>query len=133
MGGTAHAERRIAMVVGNSGYLHTTELLNPINDASDLSNKLSGLGFEVLTGNELTGDEFSRLLVQFSQKLQGADVALFFYAGHGIQYRETNYLVPIDARLSNSFSLKREAISLNDILEQMETLVPTILIFSSAE
>lgn len=129
---TAHAERRIAMVVGNSGYLHTTELLNPINDASDLSNKLTGLGFEVLTGNDLTGDEFSRLLVQFSQKLQGADVALFFYAGHGIQYRETNYLVPIDAKLSNSFSLKREAISLNDILEQMETLVPTNLIFLDA-
>ncbi|MEM7426304.1 MAG: caspase family protein [Pseudomonadota bacterium] len=130
--GQALAERRIALVIGNSAYQHTTTLLNPSNDAEDVAAKLRRLQFDVITGNDLTGDEFSQLVVEFAQRLQGADVALLFYAGHGIQFRDTNYLVPIDARLNNQFSLKREAIALDDILEQMESLVPTNLVFLDA-
>ncbi len=128
----ASAEKRVALVIGNSAYQHTTSLLNPSNDAEDITAKLRRLSFEVITGNDLTGDEFSQLVIDFAQRLQGADVALLFYAGHGIQFQESNYLIPIDARLSNQFSLKREAIALDDILEQMESLVPTNLVFLDA-
>ncbi len=128
----AFAERRVALVIGNSAYQHTTALLNPSNDAEDVTAKLRRLNFDVVTGNDLTGDEFSQLVVDFAQRLQGADVALLFYAGHGIQFQNTNYLVPIDAKLNNQFSLKREAIALDDVLEQMESLVPTNLVFLDA-
>ncbi len=128
----AIAEKRVALVIGNSAYQHTTSLLNPSNDAEDVTAKLRRLNFDVITGNDLTGNEFSQLVIDFTQRLQGADVALLFYAGHGIQFKNTNYLVPIDAKLSNQFSLKREAIALDDVLEQMEALVPTNLVFLDA-
>lgn len=129
---SASAEKRVALVIGNSAYQHTTALLNPSNDAEDITAKLRRLNFDVVTGNDLTGDEFSELVIDFAQRLQGADVALLFYAGHGIQFQNTNYLVPIDAKLRNQLSLKREAIALDDILEQMESLVPTNLVFLDA-
>lgn len=128
----AHAEKRVALVIGNSAYQHTSSLLNPSNDAGDVAAKLRRLNFDVVIGNDLTGNEFSQVVIDFAQRLQGADVALLFYAGHGIQFKNANYLIPIDAKLSNQFSLKREAIALDDILEQMESLVPTNLIFLDA-
>ena len=130
--GQAIAERRIALVIGNSAYQHTTALLNPTNDAEDMASKLRELGFEVVLGNDLTGDEFSELVIDFSSRLRGADAALLFYAGHGIQFRNQNYLVPVDAKLDNQLTLKREAIALNDILDQMKSLVPTNLVFLDA-
>ena len=81
----AHADKRVALVIGNSAYQHTAELHNPKNDAADMASSLRRLGFEVLEGRDLDKRGMERLIRQFGLKLSGADLALFFYAGHGVQ------------------------------------------------
>ena len=97
----AYAEKRVALVIGNSAYLHTAALYNPKNDAADMAEALRRLGFEVLDGRDLDkrGDGAADPPVRL--KLAGADLALFFYAGHGVQLCGQNYLVPVDARLAS--------------------------------
>lgn len=116
----ARAEKRIALVVGNSAYQHTATLRNPHNDASDVAVSLKRLGFEVLTGIDLDKRSMERSIRQFGQMLVGADVALFFYAGHGLQVFGQNYLLPTDARLSSEGDVDFESIPLLLILKQME-------------
>lgn len=128
----ASAARRLALVIGNSDYQHTTTLKNAHRDAADMAAALKRLGFEVQVGVNLTEDRFADMISRFSASLADADVALFFYAGHGIQYRNRNYLIPVDARLAGEFRLKREAIALNDIIDQMEAQVPVNLVFLDA-
>jgi hypothetical protein len=117
---SVQAESRIALVIGNSAYEHTGRLANPTNDAEDITRVLEGLNFRVTTGYDLDSRAFAQLLSDFSAGLRDADVALFYYAGHGLQFDEQNFLVPIDARLENQFAVRRETFSLNDILGQME-------------
>ena len=112
--------RRVALVVGNAAYRHTVPLDNPKNDAQDIGKALKRLGFEVEVETDLSRSDFEKVLRAFGDRVEGASAALFFYAGHGIQVDGTNYLVPIDARLRKKKHLKREAISLNGILEDME-------------
>ncbi len=88
----AHADKRVALVIGNSAYQHTAELHNPKNDAADMAVALRRLGFEVLDGRDLDKRGMERLIRQFGLKLSGADLALFFYAGHGVQLGGQNYL-----------------------------------------
>ncbi|NJO23028.1 MAG: hypothetical protein HC868_08830 [Sphingomonadales bacterium] len=97
----AQAERRIALVIGNSTYQNTPELKNPKNDAIDMAAALRRLGFEVFEGRDLDKRSMERVIRQFGVKLAGADVALFFYAGHGVAVGGQNYLVPTDARLAS--------------------------------
>src|SRR5580704_16313832 len=97
----ANAERRVALVVGNSEYAEATTLRNPRNDASDLAATLKNLGFEVLLGLDLDQQRFAALIDQFSRRLDEADVGLFFYAGHGLQLDERNYLVSTNAKLDS--------------------------------
>ncbi|GBF26904.1 hypothetical protein MnTg02_01947 [bacterium MnTg02] len=130
--GPASAERRVALVIGNSTYEHTAQLPNPKNDASDMAVALKRLGFDVTTGLDLTEEKFLDVVSAFSDKLSDADVALFFYAGHGVQYQNVNYLIPVDAALRDEFRLKRETIALGDIIEQMEGRVPLNLVFLDA-
>src|SRR4051794_13666132 len=81
----AAAEKRVALVIGNAAYRNTVTLKNPVNDAGDLARSLGDLGFEVVLGTDLDFQGMRRSLSQFSTKIQGADLALFFYAGHGVQ------------------------------------------------
>src|SRR5688500_8190900 len=90
---TASAERRVALVVGNSGYKHATALRNPGNDAADVAETLKKLGFEVLLGRDLDQQDFAKTIEQFARVLDEADIGLFFYAGHGLQMNDKNYLV----------------------------------------
>ena len=96
----ARAEKQVALVIGNGAYQNTTPLTNPGNDAADMAAALKRLGFEVVDGRDLDKRTMERLIRQFAIKLAGADVALFFYAGHGLQVGGQNYLVPTDARLT---------------------------------
>ena len=114
------AETRVALVVGNAGYAHTTELTNPRNDAADMSAALKSIGFDVVEAIDADKAKFDSALRNFADKLTGADVALFFYAGHGLQVGRENYLVPVDARLKRERDLQFEAIGLDFILRQME-------------
>src|SRR5436190_13819296 len=81
----ARAEKRVALVIGNSAYQNNAELKNSKNDAADLSAALRRLGFDVSDGSDLDKRSMERTIREFGLKLAGADVALFFYAGHGLQ------------------------------------------------
>lgn len=130
--GTASAERRVALVIGNSDYAHASSLPNPKHDATDMSRALEGLGFDVLTALDLNAKGFLDTYDAFEAKLQDADVALFYYAGHGMQFRSENYLVAVDAKLENEFALRREAFSLTSFVELMERHATVNLAFVDA-
>jgi hypothetical protein len=115
----AQAERRVALVIGNGAYDALGKLPNPLNDANDIAAALTGLGFEVKEGENVDEDHFAELLDQFASLARGADVALFFYAGHGIQFQNENFLIPVDAKLKTRLALKRETLALSDVAEAM--------------
>lgn len=119
--GAVAAEKRVALVVGNSAYEHTTPLRNPVNDAKDLAAVLQELGFDVTTAFDAKAQQLDAALRQFSQKIPGADAALFFYAGHGVQFAGRNYLIPVDARITDEISLKRETTAADDVMQMLET------------
>jgi hypothetical protein len=128
----AHAEKRVALVIGNSAYKHTAELHNPKNDAADMADALRRLGFEVLDGRDMDKRGMERLIRQFGLKLSGADLALFFYAGHGVQLSGQNYLLPVDARLASEGDADFETIGLNLVLKQMEREAKTSIVLLDA-
>ncbi|MEI2296810.1 caspase family protein [Ensifer sp. MJa1] len=116
----ALAERRVALVIGNSAYQHVAPLPNPGNDAADMAAKLEGLGFEVVSGRDLDLDGVRRAVRDFVGRLDGADLALFYYAGHGLQVDGENYLAPVDAKLASHLDLEFEAVPMNLVLSAME-------------
>src|SRR5918995_3212290 len=106
----ASAERRVALVIGNSAYHNTTPLRNPRNDATALAAVLRKLDFEVLEGIDLDDNGFRRVARDFAVKIEDADVALFFYAGHGLQVNNRNYFMPVNAALKREADLDFEAV-----------------------
>lgn len=114
-------EKRLALVIGNADYQSTTKLTNPSNDATDMAATLKTLGFEVLSGTNQSKREMEALIRQFGEKLakQGG-VGLFFYAGHGIQYRGGNYLVPVEANIPAEDEIEYASINLGFLLNKME-------------
>jgi hypothetical protein len=118
--GEGHAQQRVALVIGNSNYQYTRQLANPINDAEDLAAELRRVGFTVDFQHDLTKKGMEEAIARFARLAQGADAALFFYAGHGMQYRGENYLMPVDARLQDEFSLNFELTRLDDVLFGLE-------------
>lgn len=115
----ARAER-VALVIGNSGYLHANPLPNAAQDARDMAARLTGIGFSVYSGIDLTRAETLSLVAEFSQALQPEDLALFFYAGHGAQVGAENYVIPIDAAPTDEVSLIDASVKLQSILRTME-------------
>jgi hypothetical protein len=128
----ALAERRVALVVGNSHYVNTVELRNPDNDAQDIAAKLKELGFQVMLGLDLDQREFARKVEEFGRVLDGADVGLFFYAGHGVQVNDHNYLVSTGAKLESEFLVSAEAIEVDGIVRMMEARAATNIVFLDA-
>lgn len=129
----ANAEQgRIALVIGNGSYKETAALKNTKNDAAEISAALRRLNFDVLYGVDLDKRAMERLIRQFDQKLTGTEIALFFYAGHGIQASGQNFLVPVDARLTAEGDLDFESLPLNLILRRMEREAKTSLILLDA-
>ncbi|HKD57413.1 MAG TPA: caspase domain-containing protein [Hyphomicrobiaceae bacterium] len=116
----AAAEKRVALVVGNSAYVHANALPNPANDAADMARALAEVGFDVILGLDLNKQAFDGKVRDFARALEKADVALFFYAGHGLQASGRNHLVPVDAKLQVERDLDFEAILLDFVLKQME-------------
>ena len=124
------AAERVALVIGNAAYEHTDELNNPENDAEDMARVLAELGFEVIEGLNLDKDAFATKLREFSRAARGAEVTLLFYAGHGLQVDEENYLVPVDAKLEMEVDLRLETFELAAFMRQMRS--PTNLVFLDA-
>ena len=117
--GNASAQRRVALVIGNSNYVHVPVLTNPQNDARAIAKALERLGFEVVLALDVTRQDMARPLSEFSRKLTGADVGLFFYAGHGLSFDGRNYLVPVDATAENHIQVKFEMTAIDEIAEEM--------------
>ena len=128
----ASAQQRIALVVGNSDYQHTTKLKNPRNDAEDVSAKLKSLGFEVMGGVDLDRRALVGELIKFGRAAEKADVALFFYAGHGLQVNGQNYLVPVDALVEFEAEIDISLVSLSGVMQQLERGSKTNLVFLDA-
>jgi uncharacterized caspase-like protein len=116
----AAAEKRVALIVGNSAYVNASPLANPVNDASDMAAALKQVDFEVILGTDLGKPAFDAKIRDFVRILDRADVALLFYAGHGLQVAGRNYLIPVDAKLQGERDLDFEAISVDFVLKQME-------------
>lgn len=116
----AHAEKRVALVIGNAAYKETAKLANPVNDANEIASALKASGFEVILGVDVDKREFDTRVRNFAHLMEDADVAIFFYAGHGLQVAGRNYLIPVDASLQNERDLDFDAQSLDFILKQME-------------
>jgi tetratricopeptide (TPR) repeat protein len=130
--GVSIAEQRVALVIGNGAYQHTTTLKNPSNDAAAIAAALTRLGFKVLEGRDLTRAGFRDQLSDFSETLSQAETALFFYAGHAIQVDLENWLIPVDAQIANAIDLELRAISLRTILATMERSARVRLVFLDA-
>lgn len=111
----AGAATRVALVIGNSAYQNVPFLPNPINDASDLSASLKRLGFDVKTVTDARYDDMRRSLIDFSQQANGAEIALIFFAGHGIQIDGENWLIPVDAQLATDLNVANETIGLQSL------------------
>src|SRR5262245_20626993 len=118
----AAAQKRVALVVGNSAYVHAAALANPVNDANDMTSALESAGFEVIAGLDLDKRAFDARVREFSRALVDAETGLLFYAGHGLQVSGRNYLVPVDAQLGSERDLDFEAVSLDFVLKQMEQI-----------
>ncbi len=112
----AWAEIRVALVIGNAAYENSSPLANPINDARAVAAKLAAIGFDVALHENLDGQGFRLALGEFSEKALKADLALVFYAGHGIEMNGQNYLIPVDAKMKSEATAQFEAVALEQVL-----------------
>src|SRR6478672_11285400 len=129
----AQAERRVAFVVGNGAYKNVAQLPNPPIDAKAIAGALRNVGFDVVEGANLSRDRMTEKLLDFGKKAEAADVALFFYAGHGIAVNGTNYLLPVDADLKSEMDVKLgAAINVDTTLEQTMGDAKVKLVFLDA-
>lgn len=114
-------ERRVALVVGNGNYEDSNmKLKNPVNDAADVTAKLVKLGFVVVRSLNQTKKGMEDAIRLFSQKAKGSDVALFYYAGHGLQCQGSNYMVPVDAKLPSEEYVPYNCTNADLVLDVME-------------
>lgn len=128
----ATAEKRVALVIGNAAYENVPQLANPSNDATDVAGKLRTLGFDVIEGIDLQKRDMEKRIRAFAEALAGADVGLFYYAGHGLQVDQRNFLAPIDAQLKSEADLDFEAVQLDLVLKQMVRNARTSIVFLDA-
>ena len=114
--------RRVALVIGNGNYQQPLlpKLRNPPNDADDISKVLRNFGFEVIERKNQTLEGMNQAIAEFGSKIGGSEAALFFFAGHGIQSRNQNYLLPINAKLDSDASIPYQGVNLNQILDEMD-------------
>lgn len=118
--GPVHAERRVALVIGNTAYEHTRKLPNASNDAHAVAAFLTRIGFTVRAGNDLGYRPMREAIRAFGELAQGADTALVYYAGHGMEVAGENWLIPTSAQLKHERDLEYEAVSLTILLRSVE-------------
>jgi hypothetical protein len=130
---SALADKRVAFVVGNGAYKNVAQLPNPPIDAKAMAGVLRNVGFDVVEGTNLTRDKMTEKLLDFGKRAQGADVAVFFYAGHGIAISGTNYLLPVDADIKSEMDVKLgAAINIDLTLDQTMGDAKVKLVFLDA-
>ena len=118
---SAFAGTRVALVIGNANYQHVGRLANPGNDAAAMTTTFIEAGFDVVDSRrDLTTAEMRKTLREFGSKVRSADVAVIYYAGHGIEIDGSNYLIPVDAQLDQDIDVMDEALSLDRVLAAVE-------------
>jgi hypothetical protein len=110
------AGERVALIMGNSEYKNAPHLPNPLNDATDVAAAFERLGFSVRLLRNGSFDAMRRALLDFAQQAQGADIAVLYFAGHGMEIRDENWLIPTDAELRMDVSASQEAVSLGSVM-----------------
>jgi uncharacterized protein len=118
--GEVSAADRVALVIGNGAYQNVPQLDNPVNDAEDIAKSLAAAGFDVIEKDNATRGQMADAVRDFTDRIKGAEVALFYYAGHGMQMEGENYLVPVDARLEKPADVRFATINLTDIQQEMQ-------------
>lgn len=114
-------QNRIALVMGNADYIDSDKKLrNPVNDATDVAAKLESLGFTVIRSLNQTQQEMEAAINRFGNQARNYDIALFYYAGHGISSQGNNYLVPIDANLPAESYVPYKCTNANLVLDLMD-------------
>jgi uncharacterized caspase-like protein len=129
----AFAQKRVALVIGNSAYQNVVPLTNPINDAAVMATTLKNAGFDVVDSrHDLAAAETRRALRDFADRARDADIAVVYYAGHGMEVDGTNYLIPVDAKLERDTDVYDEALSLDRILIAIEPVKKLRLVILDA-
>jgi hypothetical protein len=119
--GPAQADKRVALVVGISNYREAPRLANPVRDADAVTALFRKAGFDIVDSERDLGiADLRRAIREFSGRSRDADIAVIYYAGHGMEVEGTNYLVPADAKLSNDFDVEDEAMSLDRVLRALD-------------
>jgi len=119
--GIARAEKRVALVIGNSAYKNAPALMNPKNDAQDIGKSLRDLGFFTIVATDLDRNGMNDVLDRFSRAVGGAEIALVYYSGHGMQFAGKNYLLPVEARLENAEDVNRfRLMPVDDIFDVLQ-------------
>ncbi|TIR74780.1 MAG: peptidase C14 caspase catalytic subunit p20, partial [Mesorhizobium sp.] len=117
----AHADRRVALVIGNAEYRNIPALKNPDKDAQDVANTFRLAGFDVFVAKDLTKLQFEERFRNYLAAADGADLAVVYYSGHGFQIGGENFLIPVDASLKDAADVEVQAIKLDDVLEQLRS------------
>jgi uncharacterized caspase-like protein len=115
----AWADKRVALVIGNGAYIKAPHLPNPVHDADDVAAALKRVGFDVIRGTNLDKTGMQDAVVRFARAAQSADVGLFYYSGHALQFNGVNYLMPVDARLHDEADLYRFT-KVDDVLSYLQ-------------
>ncbi|CDX51286.1 Peptidase C14 caspase catalytic subunit p20 [Mesorhizobium plurifarium] len=115
----ACADRRVALVIGNSEYREIPALKNPDKDAEDVSNTFRLAGFDVFVAKDLTKLQFEKEFRNYLAAADGADLAVVYYSGHGFQIGGENFLIPVDASLKAAADIEVQAVKLDDVLQQL--------------
>jgi len=117
---TIKSEIRKALVIGCSKYLHANPLVNPLNDANGMESTLKKLGFDVLKKIDPAQKELKIVIDEFGAQLKGGEIGLFYFAGHGVQVKGLNYLIPIDANLTSEKLVEYDCVEAGRVLVHME-------------
>jgi hypothetical protein len=113
------ADNRVALVIGNGAYQHVAHLTNPANDAADVTAALKRSGFETILATDLDKAAMDEVAIRFARAARNADVALFYYSGHALQFGGVNYLAPIDTKLVDEADLRR-MVRLDEIMQDLQ-------------
>jgi len=117
----ALADKRVALVIGNSAYKNASKLPNPTNDAAAMAALFKSVGFDIVESHQNLGvNDMKRVIRDFTDEVRSADIAVVFYAGHGIEVDGTNYLVPVDALLRRDVDVEDEAVPLDRLTRMLD-------------
>jgi uncharacterized caspase-like protein len=123
LGTSAYADKRVALVIGNSAYRYIPALINPKNDAEDVGKALRDLHFETVIATDLSRSGMNETLDRFARAVEGADIAIVYYSGHGMQFAGANYLLPVEARLDSAADVNRfRLMPVDDVLEVLRNV-----------